>query len=172
MPWSGSGAGPEQRARCADKCLLLLTLRRPSGCAAAAGQADGAGGAGCAPTLPVALRCEGWQSWLQEIDPEIEAIVDIITHMAEDPAPSEDTFKYWEETLRDLGKEVKDSNPPPAFTKYAVSVREAASYSEITILDLPDDHMEFQDYDRTLFSVMVTRLDQERKNALADCLGG
>ncbi len=124
------------------------------------------------PTLPVALRCEGWQSWLQEIDPEIEAIVDIITHMAEDPAPSEDTFKYWEETLRDLGKEVKDSNPPPAFTKYAVSVREAASYSEITILDLPDDHMEFQDYDRTLFSVMVTRLDQERKNALADCLGG
>ncbi len=88
------------------------------------------------PTLPVALRCEGWQSWLQEIDPEIEAIVDILNHMVDDPAPSEDTYKYWEATLRDLSDEVKDSNPPPAFAKYAKTVKLAADTGEGAAIDL------------------------------------
>ncbi len=124
------------------------------------------------PTLPVALRCEGWQSWLQEIDPEIEAIVDILNHMVDDPAPSEDTYKYWEATLRDLSDEVKDSNPPPAFAKYAKTVQLAADTGEGAAIDLRDGHLEFRQHDRRILRFLAGEVGvqaDERTRAQRDC---
>ncbi len=121
------------------------------------------------PTPPVALRCEGWQPWLQEIDPEIEAIVDILTHMAKDPAPSKDTYKYWETTLRDLREEVKDSEPPPAFAEYVRAVQSAAQRGEDAANDLKDGHQEWSLSSRHHIEAVIAIQDIVRNQALRDC---
>ncbi len=121
------------------------------------------------PTLPVALRCEGWQPWLQKIDPEIEAIVDILNHMTIDPAPSEDTYKYWETTLRDLREKVKDSEPPPAFAEYAQEVQQAAQRREDAANDLKDGHQEWSLSDRRFIQATIIIQDAARTRALIDC---
>lgn len=121
------------------------------------------------PTLPVALRCEGWQSWLQEINPEIEAIVDILNHMVIDPVPSRDTYKYWETTLRDLREEVKESDPPPAFAEYAGEVQKAAQTGQDAANDLKDGDQEWSMSGRRFIESVLVLQSAARTRALLDC---